>query len=49
MGADLSLISEAKKTGTLKISKVVSEAEEFILINQSPAGLYESEIDLKTI
>lgn len=49
MGADLSLIGEAKKTGITLISKVVSDAEEFVLINQSPAGLYESEIDLKTI
>lgn len=49
MGADLSLIGEAKKTGITLISKIVSEAEEFVLINQSPAGLYESEIDLKTI
>lgn len=49
MGADLSLIGEAKKTGITLISKIVSETEEFVLINQSPAGLYESEIDLKTI
>ena len=49
MGADLSLIGEAKKTGITLISKVVSDAEEFVLINQSPAGLYELEIDLKTI
>lgn len=49
MGADLSLIGEAKKTGITLISKIVSDAEEFVLINQSPAGLYESEIDLKTV
>jgi len=49
MGADLSLIGEAKKTGITLISKVVSDAEEFVLVNQSPAGLYESEIDLKTV
>ena len=49
MGADLSMIGESKKTGITLISKIVSEADEFVLINQSPAGLYESEIDLKTI
>ena len=49
LGADLSLIGGAKKTGMLLISKNVSDAEEFVLINQSPAGLYETEIDLKTI
>lgn len=49
MGADLSLIGEAKKTGITLISKIVSEAEEFVLINQSPAGLYRSEIDLKAV
>lgn len=49
MGADLSMIGESKKTGITLISKMVSEADEFVLINQSPAGLYESEIDLKTI
>lgn len=49
LGADLSLIGGAKKTGITLISKNVSESEEFVLINQSPAGLYESEIDLKII
>lgn len=49
MGADLSLIGEAKKTGVTLISKGVSEAEEFVLINQSPTGLFVSEIDLKTV
>lgn len=49
MGADLSSIGAAKKTGITFISKVISDTEEFVLINQSPAGLYESEIDLKTI
>lgn len=49
MGADLSLIGESKKTGTTFINKMISETEEFVLINQSPAGLYVSEIDLKTI
>lgn len=31
------------------ISKNVSVAEEFLLINQSPSGLFESVIDLKTV
>lgn len=33
----------------MKISNNVSAAEEFLLINQSPSGLFESVIDLKTI
>lgn len=49
LGADLSLIGGAKKTGMTLISKNVSETDEFVLINQSPAGLYESEIDLKNV
>lgn len=49
MVADLRLIGVSKDAGKMTISKNVSEAEEFVLINQSPAGLYESEIDLKTI
>lgn len=49
LGADLSLIGGAKKTGMLLISKNVSDADEFVLINQSPTGLYETEIDLKTV
>ncbi len=49
MVADLRLIGVSKDVGKMTISKNVSETEEFVLINQSPAGLYESEIDLKTI
>lgn len=49
LGADLSFIGGAKKSGIMSISKNVSEAEEFVLINQSPAGLFETEIDLKTV
>lgn len=47
--ADLRLIGDKKEVGAATIEKNISEAEEFVLINQSPAGLYESEIDLKTI
>ena len=49
LGADLTLIGESKKTGITLISKNISETEEFVLINQSPTGLYVSEIDLKTV
>ncbi|MCM1124775.1 MAG: type II CRISPR RNA-guided endonuclease Cas9, partial [Eubacterium sp.] len=47
--ANLSLIGEAAKTGVMLISKKVSEAEEFILINQSVTGVYENRIDLLTV
>lgn len=49
LGADLSMIGESKETGKMLISKNVSDTDEFVLINQSPAGLYESEVDLRTI
>ena len=47
--ADLRLIGESKNTGKSTINKNVSEADEFKLIHQSPSGLFETEIDLKTI
>lgn len=47
--ADLSLIGEAKKTGVMLISKKISDAEEFTLVNQSVTGIYENRIDLLTI
>lgn len=44
---------KAEKLGfavsVMLINKNVSAAEEFLLINQSPAGLFESVIDLKTV
>lgn len=47
--ADLSLLGEAKKTGVMLISKKISDAEEFVLINQSVTGVYENRIDLLTV
>lgn len=47
--ADLSLLGEAKKTGVMLISKKISDAKEFILINQSVTGVYENRIDLLTV
>lgn len=47
--ADLSLIGEAKRTGVTLISKKISDAEEFILVNQSVTGIYENRIDLLTV
>ena len=48
-GANLELIGLAKKAGTTKISKNISNCNEFKLINQSITGLYENEADLLTI
>ena len=48
-GANLELIGLAKNTGTTKISKIISNCNEFKLINQSITGLYENEVDLLTI
>ncbi len=47
--ANLALIGEAAKTGVMLISKNISDAEEFILINQSVTGVYENRIDLLTV
>lgn len=47
--ADLSLIGEAKKTGVTLISKNISGAKEFMLVNQSVTGVYENRIDLLTV
>lgn len=47
--ADLSFIGGAAKSGVMLISKRISDAEEFVLINQSVTGVYENRIDLLTI
>ncbi len=44
--ADLSLLGGGAKTGIMRINKKISEADEFILINQSVTGVYENRIDL---
>ncbi len=45
--ADLSLIGET--SSAMKINKNISNAKEFILINQSVTGVYENRIDLLTV
>lgn len=47
--ANLTLIGETSAAGTMKISKNISEFEEFKLINQSATGLYEKQVDLLTV
>ena len=49
MGADLTAIGESKKTGIMLLNKKITERQEFKLINQSPAGLFEHSIDLLTV
>ena len=49
VSADLTLVGAASKCGTMKISKNISDANEFILINQSVTGLFERRIDLQTV
>lgn len=48
-GANLTDIGASAKTGVSLISKKVSDIEEIKIVNQSPAGLFESEIDLLKI
>lgn len=47
--ADLSAIGGAAKSGIMLISKEITKAREFLLINQSFTGLYENRIDLLKI
>lgn len=49
VGSDLKLIGGSAKTGTIKISKTISKADEFVLIEQSVTGLLHKEIDLLTV
>lgn len=46
VNGDLTAIGGAKDTGTLKIGKNISELSKISIINQSPTGLFEQEIDL---
>ena len=48
-GANLELLGEAKKSGVMLLSKVISNYDEVLLINQSVLGIYEERIDLLTI
>ena len=47
--ADLTLIGLSKQTGTMKISKNITNCKEYILINQSVTGLFEQKVDLLTV
>lgn len=49
MGADLTYIGQSKKTGVMGINKKINDKREFVVINQSPTGLFEKEIDLLTV
>lgn len=47
--ADLSLINGSKNAGSFKINKVITNAKNAMLINQSVTGLFEQKIDLLTV
>ncbi len=47
--ADLTLIGGAAKSGVMLVSKKITDAKEFILVNQSVTGVYENRIDLLTV
>ena len=44
--ADFKLIDKGTSCGTLKISNNITKLKECILINQSPTGVFEQEVDL---
>ena len=46
-GADLQLIHGAAKAGEIKIGNNIDKFNQISIINQSPTGIYEDEIDLK--
>lgn len=47
--ANLSEINLPKNTGKMNINKKITDNQEFILIHESPAGLYRTETNLLTI
>lgn len=44
-----SFIPKAKSVGNIRINNDISQCQSCCLINQSPTGLYEEHIDLKTV
>ena len=47
--ANLKLIGGPGSAGTIKINNNITNVEQISIINQSPTGIYEQEIDLKTL
>lgn len=48
-GADLTLIHGPGKAGEILISNNIGKFNQFLIINQSPTGIYGQEIDLKKL
>ena len=46
LSSDFKLIDKGTSCGTLKISNNITKLKECILINQSPTGVFEQEVDL---
>ena len=44
--ANLSLIGGAANAGTIKLNNNITKYNQISIINQSPTGIYEKEIDL---
>ena len=47
--ANLKLIGGPGTAGTIKINNNITNVQQIKIINQSPTGIYEQEIDLKTL
>jgi len=45
----LTTIGESANAGVMTSAKKISECQQFSLIHQSSAGLFETEIDLLTV
>lgn len=47
--ADLSMIGGPKKAGILVLNSNITGCKQISIVNQSPTGIYQQEIDLKTV
>ena len=48
-GINMILIGGKKETGKTAINKKILSNDDFILVQQSPTGLFQKEIDLLTV
>ena len=49
INANLKLLGETSKAGELRIGKNITKYKQISIIHQSPAGIYEQEIDLNRL
>ena len=47
--SNLKLIDGSGQAGKLRVNKNITKCKQISIINQSPTGIYEQEIDLKKV